>query len=205
MGRILMLALLFFVGAAAVSGARADEPAGGFLARPLADALSSGFFSWFHLAEVGKSVDAQGRRVISYKPSGPRFHGLTTLEVTLDAGDKVQRMDLWLLRSFIDSGGDGPFARDIAKSFLHDAPAPADAATLAELAGEIEYRLSSGERVITGPGYRKPELPAEPSGGYEAYRGARASYETMLAHCRLEMRNEPGPDGAALRLALIAR
>jgi len=200
-----MLVAAVLVGVAMLTSARASGPDEGFLGRPLAEALQSGFFNWFHLLETGSAAAAGGGRIISYKPSGARFHQLVTLEVTVDAAGTVGRMDLWLLRSFIDNPGDAPFARDITKSFLNDAPPADDAAALATLAGEVEYRLSSSETVIVGPGYRKPELPSEPSPGYRTYSGAGASHLQELGHSKLEMANERGPDGDALRLALIAK
>ncbi|MGO8867514.1 MAG: hypothetical protein ACLQME_13530 [Alphaproteobacteria bacterium] len=200
-----MLVAAMLVGVAIATSARASGPDEGFLGRPLAEVLQSGFFSWFHLVETGSAAAAGGGLVISYKPDGARFHRMTTLEVTVDTAGIVGRMELWLLRSFIDSPVDAPFARDIAKSFLNDAPAADDAAALAPLAAEVEYRLSSSETVIVGPGYRKPELPSEPSPGYRTYSGARASHLQELGHSKLEMSNEHGPDGDALRLALIAK
>ena len=199
-----MLVAVMLVGIAFTTSAWASDPNEGFLGRPLAEVLQSGFFSWFHLVETG-SAAAAGGRVISYKPSGARFHQVVTLEVTVDAAGTVGRMDLWLLRSFIDNPGDAPFARDIAKSFLNDAPPVGDAAALATLAAEVEYRLSSSETVIVGPGYRKPELPSEPTPGYRTYSGASASHLQELGHSKLEMANEHGPDGDALRLALITK
>ena len=204
MARTLMLVAAMLAGAALVTGARGQEPQPGFLGRPLAEARESGFFVWFHLTETASAVDAKGGRLVSYKPSGPRFHDLTTLQVAVDGRDNVQRMDLWLLRAFIESGGNAPFARDIAKSFLAAAPPADDASALASLAAEIEHRLGPSERVIVGPGYVKPELPPEPSQGYACYAGTREAYRQDLAHSRLEMRNEAGPDGLGLRLSLIA-
>ncbi|HUI17516.1 MAG TPA: hypothetical protein VL244_07615, partial [Alphaproteobacteria bacterium] len=161
--------------------------------------------NWFHLVETQSVAGAGGGRAISYKPSGARFQRLTTLVVTVDAAGTVGRMDLWLLRSFIDSSGNGPFARDIAKSFLHDAPPQGDAAALATLAAEVEFRVSASETVIAGPDYRKPELPSEPSAAYQTYSGARPSHRQELGHGRFEMANEQGPDGDALRLTVAAK
>ncbi|MFI5020740.1 MAG: hypothetical protein ACHQRJ_03665 [Alphaproteobacteria bacterium] len=200
-----MLAAAMLVGIAIATSARASGPDEGFLGRPLAQVLQSGFFNWFHLVETGSVAAAGGGRVISYKPDGSRFQRLTTLEITVDSAGTVGRMELWLLRSFIDNPGDAPFARDIAKSFLNDAPPAGDAEALATLAAEVEYRLSSSETVIVGPGYRKPELPSEPSPGYQTYSGARASHTQELRRSKLEMANEHGPDGDALRLALITK
>ncbi len=200
-----MLAAAMLVGIAMATSAEASEPNEGFLGRPLAEVLHSAFFNWFHLVETGSVAAAGGGRIISYKPSGARFQKLTALEVTVDTAGTVGRMDLWLLRSFVDNSRDAPFARDIAKSFLNDAPPAGDAAALATLAAEVEYRLSSSETVIVGPSYRKPELPAEPSPGYRTYSGARASHMQELRHSKLELANEHRPDGDALRLTLIAK
>ena len=200
-----MLVATMLVGFVVAASTQASDQGEGFLGRPLSEVVQSGFFNWFHLVETQSAVGAGGGRAISYKPSGERFRQLTTLELTVDAAGNVGRMDLWLLRSFIDSPGDGPFARDIAKSFLHDAPPAGDAAALATLAAEVEFRFSASETVLVGPGYRKPELPSEPSAGYQTYSGVRPSHGQELGHGRFEMANEHGPDGDALRLTLVAK
>ncbi|MFI4987570.1 MAG: hypothetical protein ACHQF3_09020 [Alphaproteobacteria bacterium] len=195
-----LLACLGLAGAAA-----AAETSAGFLHRPLADVEQSSFFTWFHLEESARSAAADGQQVVRYKPSGPRFHSLVTLAITVDGAGFVERLDLLLLRAFIDSPGNGPFARDIAKSFLADAPPATDADGLATLASEVEHRASGSAAVLVGPGYRKPELPSEPSDGYKTFAGARESYSQTLSRSALEMKNEAGPDGEALHMAVIAQ
>ncbi len=202
LARLIRGAALFAAALSLAGGAAAADPAAGFLGRPLAEVEHSGFFGWFHLVESGRADASGGLTVVRYQPSGARFHSLATLEATIDAGGTVRRADLLLLRSFIDSAGDGPFARDIAKSFLGNAPPPTDAGALALLASEVEHRLTSSETVITGPGYAKPNLPREPSEGYKTYAGAHKTYRQALVHATLEMVNEEGADGAELRMTL---
>ena len=205
MRRLLCLLVAVSALAAPAPRAMAVDPLQGFLGRPLAAATESGFFKWFSLAEVASAAGADGGRMLSYRPSGPRFHRLVLVELTLSAGGDIRRMDLVLLRSFIASLADAPFARDIAKSFLHAVPGAADEAALLPIANEIEYRRAPAEgTVIVGPGYHPPPLPKTPSVAYETYIGRNQDFAATLRRARLEMRNAPATDGKVLRIAFVA-
>ncbi len=205
MFKMAFLTAAILIGAGLATTASADDPPAGFLGQPLAEVLKSGFFNWFNLVETATKPNADGGRTVSYKPSGPRFHQLTTVAATVDSSGVVRRIDLVLLRSFIDSPKDMPFASDIAKSFLGDAPPAPDASELKTLTAEIEYRPQSSGTVIVGPGYKKPDLPETSSAGYETYAGARPSYRQMLGHSELAMTNEKSSDGDALRIAFTEK
>src|SRR3989441_7170643 len=85
----------------------------GDLGERLEQARKTEFFRWFHLEETGRAG-----RVVQFKPSGEKFRPLVTLNVTLDPSGRMVGVELVLSRAFIDSGREGTFARDIAKSFL---------------------------------------------------------------------------------------
>src|SRR5438105_14433165 len=71
------------------------------------------FVRWFHLEETGRTGS-----VVHFKPSAEKFRSLVTVSLSLDSRQRLIGAELVLSRSFIDSGRDGLFARDIAKSFL---------------------------------------------------------------------------------------
>jgi hypothetical protein len=96
----------------------------------------SDFFTFFHLEPTGP---ASPERVTEFRPSGEDFRQLARLTVTVDAGGKITAMTLTLKRSFIDDPTNGVFARDIAKSFLRDAPPAADEKGVSDLADDIEH------------------------------------------------------------------
>jgi hypothetical protein len=202
-----MLRAFLSILATLVAGATAGaaDPSAGFIGSPLAETAKSDFFTWFHLEKTDETAGAAGSHVLDFRPSAPRFHQLTAVEITVDSSGVVRRMDLVLRRAFIDNPGDAPFARDIAKSFLRAAPPALASEQLKTLADEVEYRISSSERILVGPGYRKPPLPDIPSAGYETYQGTRPSYQQTLDHCALTMTNTRGEDGGVLRIELIAK
>jgi hypothetical protein len=205
-GRILAAAGSLLGGLGLATVVAAQPPVGGFLGQPLETAKQSAFFGWFHLAQVGSIPAGDGAQVLTFKPTGDKFHELTTVEVTLNPDGTVRRMDLILSRSFIDDPNDGVFARDIAKSFLHDAPSTDDAAAMANLSDEIQYRFTPRTPVLMGPGAHTPDLSAVPSDGYLAFAGERKSYSRNLAHSVVTIenasRNNGGQRADTLRIGL---
>jgi hypothetical protein len=122
------------VGAVVVAGVQAPAGGGMIGADLTAVRQSSDFFNFFHLAPTG-AAGAPG--VIDFRPIGSQFAALVDVEVTVDAADKITAVTLTLTRSFIDDPANGPFARDIAKSFLLAGPPPADAQQVSALASDI--------------------------------------------------------------------
>src|SRR5271170_3331657 len=110
-GRILAAAGSLLGGLGLAATVAAQTPAGGFLGQPLETAKESAFFGWFHLAQVGSIPASGGAQVLTFKPTGDKFHDLTTVRVTVDPEGTVRRMELILSRSFIDDPSDGVFAR----------------------------------------------------------------------------------------------
>lgn len=168
---------VFAIGAAAFAGMNAPPQASppGFLGRPLSEVLQSGFFRWFNLEKTGERSAPGGAQVISYRPSGERFHNLALVEATVQPGPahSILRIDLVLARSFIDSPSDGIFATDIASSFLRDAAPASEAAK--KLAEEIQAGASTTRPMLV---YRQPAPPppARPGPGLLVYRGKRRAY-----------------------------
>jgi hypothetical protein len=182
-----------------------SETIGGFLTQPLAEIQKSGFFNWFELGETAREPVAQGGNRINFQPTGDKFHDLALVAITVNSAAAIQRMDLVLQRSFIDSPGDGMFASDIAKSFVADVPPLDDGEALSILASEIQYRAKSSRPVIVGPGYSAPELPDPPTAAYETFAGQRRQHSRKLSHCVFSIENEAGAGAAQLRISFSVR
>lgn len=183
--------------------ATAAVPAGGFVNQPLAEAEKSGFFNWFNLAETAREPAGAGLTKIDFRPTGPTFHDLALVQVTVDLNASVVRIDLVLKRSFIESPGNGIFARDIAKSFILDAPPQTeDQGYLRTLADEIQYTATSSHPIIVGPSYKPPKLPQPPGAGYQTFIDKRKSERKEFAHRIFEIQNERDPAGDALRISI---
>jgi len=93
----------------------------GELGENVEQARKTEFFRWFHLEESGRTGS-----VVYFKPSAERFRSLVTVNLSLDSRERLIGAELVLSRLFIDSGRDGLFARDIAKSFLRVVPSAAE-------------------------------------------------------------------------------
>lgn len=183
-------------------GAASTLTDAGFLGQPLSAVEKSEFFNWFHLAEVASRANAEGGSTVSYRPSGPRFHQQAAVEVKVDKSGVVQSMDLVLLRSFIESRPNGPFARDIAASFLRDTLPEAAAAQITTFGAELQFRGESSQLVLMGPSSSRPDLPDTPTPAYETYRGTRPRYEKNFSGIAWIMMNEHGPNGEVLRMKI---
>jgi hypothetical protein len=142
-----MLKRLALIVALLAFAAPAPARAAGLIGSDLAEARkTSDFFTFFHLTPTAPA-DAHG--VTAFRPSGPEFRDLVLVTATTDKQGRITAMTLMIRRSFIDDPVNGVFARDIAKSFLGDAPSPADAALLKPLIDAIQ----SGTRDLVSPEY----------------------------------------------------
>jgi hypothetical protein len=186
-------------------GSGVAQPREGFLGKQLSDIQKGSFFDWFNLEQTESSPKIGGGRIVSFRPSGPRFHDLTLLEVATDDNGIIHRMDLVLSRSFIASPKDAPFAADITTSFLGNALAESDAQQMGMFADEIRYRDGTSQSVLVAPGHQSPDLPKTASAAYETYRGTRASYQHAFARTALYLLNEHRTGGDNLRIALAER
>jgi hypothetical protein len=203
--------LALIMAAGAILGIRgrsatAAEPVGGFLNYPLSEVEKSGFFNWFNLAETARAPAREGLTKIEYRPTGPKFHDLTLIQITVDSRSSVVRIDLVLQRSFIESRGNGIFARDIAKSFILDAPPEAeDQGYLRSLADEIQYNATSSQPIIVGPDFKRPKLSEPPTAAYQTFIGHRKPERKKFANCVFEIKNERDTGGDALRVSFAQR
>jgi hypothetical protein len=110
----------------------------GVFGNRLDDAKKTDFFAWFHLEQTEEARHSAGHRVVAFRPRSPQFGPLVSLDITIDASDRMLALDLRLLRRFIDDNRDGAFARDIAKSFLRSAAPAMDMPLIGGLVNRIE-------------------------------------------------------------------
>jgi hypothetical protein len=130
------------------------------------------FFRWFHLEETGRSA-----KVVHFKPSGDKFHNLVTLNLSLDSSGRLVGAELVLLRSFIDSGRDGMFARDIAKSFVRVVTPAEERDKVADLLAGIEQPPANLSQTLIVGARRTPRPPVRSTPGYQVFLGQRAAYQ----------------------------
>jgi hypothetical protein len=136
----------------------------GHFGERLEQAKQTEFFRWFQLEETGRTG-----RVVHFKPSGAKFRSLVTVNMALDSKGQLVGAELILSRSFIDSGRDGMFARDIAKSFVGMiATAPDLIAEISQPPANLSAPLLVGNRPA-------PKLPARPTPGYQVFLGKQQS------------------------------
>ena len=136
----------------------------------LEQARQTEFFRWFQLEETGRS-----EKVVHFKPSGEKFRSLVTLDLTIDSKGRLVGAELILSRSFIDSGRDGMFARDIAKSFVGIATTSAERSTVSSLIAEIEQPPANMSTTLLVANRPAPKLPGSPTPGYQVFLGRRQS------------------------------
>jgi hypothetical protein len=175
-------------------------PLPGLLGMDLVDAQRMDFFTWFHLAEIGRERDASNRTVVSFKPTGEAFRQLVTLRTTLDVQGRIVQMDLYLARSFVNDRHKRVFANDIAKSLLLDAPPRPDRAALEVLAEEIASNKGTDTPVLTAQ--QPAETPLKESPGYQTYLGRRYVYTQEFSRSTLHMENLKHNEQAWLQLQL---
>src|SRR5260370_1361246 len=149
----------------------------GDLGEKLEQARKTEFFRWFHLEETGRQA---GASVVQFKPSGEKFRSLVTVNLSVDSGQRLVGAELILSRSFVDSGRDGMFARDIAKSFLRVVTTAEDRKAIASLVAEIEQPPASLSTPLIVRNRPAPSLPVAPSPGYRTFLGEQKSYEQSL-------------------------
>jgi hypothetical protein len=193
----LSIVLLACVQAVAGRAAQPSPPFPGILGLPMAEALKTDFFTFFHMVETSRQT-AGASTIVTFKPSGADFRQLLTLQATV-TDQQVVGLRLELARKFI-SGSQGVFANDIAKSFLADGPPRADRTALELLVNEIQSNRNAGTLVLRGK--ETPPVPARESDGYLAYLDRKQAYSQKLTACSLHMENVKQNDEEWLQIQL---
>ncbi len=148
----------------------------------LDQAQATSFFKWFHLEQTSADGD-----VLCFQPSGSKFHDKVRLLVKINSAG-LQTMTLMLQRHFID-GGESPFARDIAKSFLDTGLSEPELEQVRNLYNEISSS-PAGVQVIVHANAPRPTLPSSPTLAYQAFLGDRPSYNQKLNKASLGLDNQ---------------
>jgi hypothetical protein len=156
----------------------------------LADERKGAFFAWFNLVpRSAPAADRDGRMRYGFHPSGPAFQEFVKLDLTVVHDDTIVGAQLGLDRAFVEDASKGPYARDIAKSFLtwtlRQEPSPGARALIANIAN----LAASGTPVIVRAGAMPPPPSADSSGGYDVYLGQRVAARLSLASASVALRN----------------
>ena len=152
-------------------------------------AKKTDFFRFFHLEEAGTKPAEEDGSVIDFKPSGPSFHDLVDLNVTVQ-NKAAQKLILAMNRSFVSGSETLPFAADFAKSFLAFALAEAKSGPIADLTKEIDTWWRSERTFVPVPGSPdSTKVPMLPSGAYMVYIGGGAMHVLPFRNGRVTLEN----------------
>jgi hypothetical protein len=151
------------------------------------DAKKTELFTWFHLEQVRTSKDDNGHGVVSFRPTGPTFHALAELSVTIDTDNRLLAEDLTILRAFIDDPNQGVSARDLAGSFIRAVVPQRDQGRLEPLATQIWYDLH-GQTVLRGA--TNVRLPAKPTDDYLVFLGRTQEFRRPLSRSLFTIKDE---------------
>lgn len=162
----------------------------------------SGFFSWFHVEEIGRERVPRGAQVMC-KPGA--YQEYIDLAFVLDGHANLVQAELALDRTWLDDRRTAPFAGDIAKSFVF--LLAGDKGTLIALAQQMEEVLFT----IPGVIYRAREAlpaPGEVRGAVDAgiavYLGHASETEVRAPGCVLVLANDRGSRGLRLVITWTA-
>jgi hypothetical protein len=197
-GLAVLLALL--AGPPVATPAGSAEMADGFLGRTLPEVERQDFFTRYRLAELARKETRYNARVLVFRPA--RTPVPFEVAATIDKGERVIAIQLWLRRSFVDDRAGGSGARDIVLTFLREAPPAEEGRQLDELANEIRQGNVAPHSAAGSepPGAGRP---ARPSAGYLAFTGKHKSYQQPLGTSLLQILNYRDRYGEVLILQLM--
>ncbi len=142
----------------------------GSMGTTLENAKKTGFFRWFHMAELERRPEEPGE-LVRFRPAGDKFHDLCFLDILLAPGGDFVRMELVVKRSFVD-GHDSLFAQDLVNSFLHAALPDACRSILDDFITEINTPAGEGQ------------TPA-----FHVFKGRLNAWSTQTGWSRLQFAN----------------
>lgn len=167
----------------------------------LDEAALTGFFQWFHL----EPADRPDAHTTSFKPSGPSFRELVTVNARTDDTNRITAIALTLARSFIEDPQQGMFAADIAKSFLGTALAAPDRAHMQHLIDTIAYGGTYAKPILSAAPPKPRELQIErDSAPYQVWLGRNSHWRRPFDTVLLNLENAEDARGAALRISIAA-
>jgi hypothetical protein len=110
---------------------------------------------FFRFIDLSPTAAPEPQGVTDDRPAAAQTYAFVdvTMTTTIDRSHpaRITAMTLTLARSFIDDPATGAVARDIAESFLREAPSPADAKQVSALTNDLKGSST--------PGY-VPQTPA---------------------------------------------
>jgi len=190
----LCLVVSYAFKACAADGGVVVEPAIGpvgdnhtLLGLGVENAKRTDFFQFFFWREAGREKDAQGRAVVLFaQPTDGHFAKYVKLKTTLDAHDKIAKVELRVARSFVNNTDTAIFARDIIKSVIEQSTPKADQAAVAPLTAELLPPAPRGGVQIMP---KKLPEPDNPSSAYQVIVGKRETAEITLSQCAIHLTN----------------
>lgn len=132
---------------------------------------TSDLFLFFNFAPIGEEKLPDGTQVTSFKPTGDAFKALVTLIVTTDDRGTIKKLQLAVVRSFIDDPQKCIYSADLVKSFLSSAAATSDNDPVGSLAREISARSMAKSTLTMLTARALPKASGAPSAAYQTYTG----------------------------------
>jgi hypothetical protein len=166
------------------------------LGHRVADAADHDFFRWFHLTryEAAQRL-ADGTTWHGFRPDGAKFRELVTVNLETDAAERITDAKLCLDRAFVEHPKDGPFARDIAASFLRWA-VPPEEQRRDGLADFLREMGDLGPNVIRLAGPATPPRSKEKASSlHQVYLGERKEAELLLTGVCVRLTNLQAREG----------
>ena len=113
-----------------------------------------------------------------------------SVRFTFDDKERIHCVESRPLRDFLDRGIEAIFARDVAKSTLRSALTAKEEEAMRDLINEIGSGPIPGVKKMRVSKQPTPELPAEPTAGYEVFLGRKDAFEKDLENVRIALANQ---------------
>lgn len=167
---------------------------------------TSDLFLFFNFAPIGEEKFPD-RTVTSFKPTGEAFKALVTLVVTTDDRDTIKKLQLTVVRSFIDDTKKCIYSADLVKSFLASAAATSEDDPVGSLAREINARSMAKSTVTMLTARALPKASGAPSAAYQTYVGNLQPQTLFYKSARLQvlLRNDTQATEPVLNLIVSAK
>lgn len=162
---------------------------------PILQSADRSLFKFFGVEKGDTTLLQESRLVL--RPETPYLSEVTQLRVRLDDGGKLQRMELWMDKEFMEL--EWVRAYDVALFFVDAAVIPADMDIMKQFRTELEYPQDK-EVIYKMP---VPEMPEQSSRAYMAFRGDVRSFEQKLTNSTLRIENTEVGGKAWVRMIIV--
>ncbi len=169
----------------------------------LSELRTRDLFTFFNLAEGERSQTEQGLVKIWLKPGG--FQQYIDIELLVrPEDDMLLEAHLILDRTFVGGRENiNPFAKDIAKSFIHDLLTTEEQQVASQLVNAIWYLEGTKNHVVH---IRPPSnivIDSNIRSCLDTYIGERQSHMIVLSESQIHLMNETVHDGRRLLHILV--